>query len=553
MFADRLKNNINIPILLLWVVGIGFFFCGMPKYIDDFWYLENFRPWFEAQGIDRPENGGNIFTAGFPAESFYETLIYRYNTDNIRLGNILATLFLLFPKWLGSGIMTILFGWCAILIMKICGLNWRKSPALPALLFLLTFCLPLHDQFGSLVFQFNYILPAWLTLLLYYKLKNGKGNPVNALITFIIGFVLGVTHEGFSVPVAVGLCSIFVLYRTWRCTDVMLSIIGLTAGFVILLSIPPVMNVITDTDALPISYIVKASLAYLITETPAFFIMLLCWIITLIRLNPREVLREALFPFIFFSSATLAPIIMRSFAEIRAAFWIDLGAAMGITRLLCLNFPNLFRRYKAPTSVLSAILLAVTYIHLGYVGRYSLEIRSQRSALEREFLNDPARYINKPYMFGKVTGSYEMSAWACGRPTQNAPVRILDREIDFYMHRDSLMPHLPVIPEELRLADTRRSHRMGAESYVYEKDGFFFTPLKFAPSDSLELMAKIKVIIEDGSKSVMADARTVPFKSEADHREYSWLYFEDGRIPKGLQRNLKSVITISTRSGNSEK
>lgn len=60
----------NVLWLLMYLVGMGVFFVGMPKYYDDYWYMEHLRPWFEAQGVMVPENGGNIFSGGFPGAGY---------------------------------------------------------------------------------------------------------------------------------------------------------------------------------------------------------------------------------------------------------------------------------------------------------------------------------------------------------------------------------------------------------------------------------------------------------------------------------------------------
>lgn len=59
--------------LLLFFVGIGFFFIVMPKSVDDFWYMFHLQPWFAGQSIDLPENGGDIISAGIPWDAITQT------------------------------------------------------------------------------------------------------------------------------------------------------------------------------------------------------------------------------------------------------------------------------------------------------------------------------------------------------------------------------------------------------------------------------------------------------------------------------------------------
>lgn len=58
--------NWNMLWILLYMVGFGVFIIGMPKYIDDYWYMAPLKPWFDSQGIINPDKGGNIIEAGIP-------------------------------------------------------------------------------------------------------------------------------------------------------------------------------------------------------------------------------------------------------------------------------------------------------------------------------------------------------------------------------------------------------------------------------------------------------------------------------------------------------
>ena len=66
MPASRGCFSWNAVWIALFVAGFGFFFIGMPKYYDDYMYMVHLRPWFASQGIDFPENGGDVFRAGIP-------------------------------------------------------------------------------------------------------------------------------------------------------------------------------------------------------------------------------------------------------------------------------------------------------------------------------------------------------------------------------------------------------------------------------------------------------------------------------------------------------
>jgi len=64
--------NWNALLILLYVVGMGVCLMGMPKYMDDLWYLNHLQDWFKMQGVDYPDAGGNIFKYGIPWEGIAE-------------------------------------------------------------------------------------------------------------------------------------------------------------------------------------------------------------------------------------------------------------------------------------------------------------------------------------------------------------------------------------------------------------------------------------------------------------------------------------------------
>lgn len=142
--------------LFLCIAGFGVFFIGMPKYTDDYWYMMHLRPWFESQDIIYPEDGGNILRGGIPFREIWATWSEHYGNDNIRFGNLLAPILLIFPKWIGSGFTLVCLGIAVIGGFVLADINWRKSPFVPIGLCMWMFLLPWYDGMGSLVFQLNY-------------------------------------------------------------------------------------------------------------------------------------------------------------------------------------------------------------------------------------------------------------------------------------------------------------------------------------------------------------------------------------------------------------
>lgn len=222
--------------ILLFCVGLGYFLIAMPKGLDDYWYSVYLRPWLESHGQLFPEEGVNIFRTGVPWSEIIETWRYHISTDNARLGNMLVVFFLLLPKWVGSGLA--LFAWVYVMrgSFRLAGIDWRKSAWVPVMLFLWTFFMPWRNGMSSMVYQFNYMFPSALVVLLMemlFKRENSR-----CLSAFIVAFFIGWWHEGFGVPLAIALMALILMDKKCRRARFYSATAGVCAALVLLLAIP---------------------------------------------------------------------------------------------------------------------------------------------------------------------------------------------------------------------------------------------------------------------------------------------------------------------------
>lgn len=154
----------NIVWMSLFVIGMGIFFIGMPKYLDYWWFLCFFGDWFRHNGVDYPTNGVNLFSAEIPWKEIQETWRDHYMYDNGRLGNIIVVLFLLLPKWIGSLLCLGVLIYVIIKSFDICGIDISRSALVSFGLGLWYILMPWQNHMGGLVFQFNYIIPSILAI-----------------------------------------------------------------------------------------------------------------------------------------------------------------------------------------------------------------------------------------------------------------------------------------------------------------------------------------------------------------------------------------------------
>lgn len=80
------------------------------------------------------------------------------------------------------------------------------------MLFCFTFIIPWRDCQFSVVYGFNYILPTALGIILLRLILNNDNVTHTSLFKIALcSFLFGWWHEGFSIPVIVGLCGIITL------------------------------------------------------------------------------------------------------------------------------------------------------------------------------------------------------------------------------------------------------------------------------------------------------------------------------------------------------
>ena len=145
MVKFRKKISINTLLLIIFLVGVGFYFLGTPRTGDDYAFLEFFKPWLDSQpelineqGIVMVDKGGNMFKYGFPVDEYVETLKYSFNNDNFRLSNIIAIFFLIIPRWIGTLITLLLIILIVRESFRMADLDPDSSPLMPIYLGLFT-------------------------------------------------------------------------------------------------------------------------------------------------------------------------------------------------------------------------------------------------------------------------------------------------------------------------------------------------------------------------------------------------------------------------------
>jgi hypothetical protein len=224
-------KNINAIAIFIIIATFGLLWFLMPYYIDDLWYLEG------TFGITDRFQRFTIAANNAISHWFYDTG---------RVVNLISPIFLtLVPKWLFA-IFCMFMLW--VIIRYACKLSGAKPASFQQWLIIvaISFIIPWNDNMFCEIFTLNYILPSALMLVVVHRtlrMNESEFTPSKkyVIVTFIAAFLCGWSHEGFSVPLIIGL-SAYVLTIGLRNTNrkVIWSCIAIFLGIITLLSGPAI-------------------------------------------------------------------------------------------------------------------------------------------------------------------------------------------------------------------------------------------------------------------------------------------------------------------------
>lgn len=510
----------NIFAILFFTVALGIFLIGMPKYVDDYWYLEYLRHWFFDQGVMNPENGADLFRVGIPWEEFRQTWEYHYYNDNSRLGNILVVFFLLLPKWIGSGLCLGCWVYAMLRGFRLAGLRLTTSPFIILGVALLGFFMPWRDKLGSLDFQFNYLPPMALAVRVVSlvaksgaDLRHNRKGPHAArnAWAFIAALLCGAWHEGFGLPLLGGLGAVIVFFRGCRRNQALWwAMAGLFIGSAWLLSVPGQWSRLARLeDGSPVA---TCHILYFLMSTWIYWIMAVWGLIELWRCSGSDEGRRkaARLVFLMVSGFVSAAFVFLIYTDARVGWWAMAAGIFGILYLLNLIWQ---RRRGNPRSVtglwLNIALLAVVVAHWVAVDIMVIRIR-------KAFIEGVEKYIAGPadYTFVNFIDRSKIPVICANMPDVGVFVFGPYGLRKFY--KDTLSDDFNFVPYELEGVTSATGHRMPGSAGVREHRGYFYIAEDSLPAGNMTAYR--------GDRPEYFRVKTTPFISRADGRAYVFLY-----------------------------
>lgn len=524
----------NLLWIFLFAAGLGVFLIGMPKYIDDYWYMVHLGPWFESQGLFSPENGGDVAAHGIPWGMIRDTWAEHWTTDNSRLVNCIVPLVELFPKWFGSTISLICWIWAMFMSFRLAGVDWRRSAFVPVALALWGFLMPWRDSMGSIAYNLTYLCESAFALLLVSIYLKGRSGWRRSVALFVLGALTGWWHEGFGLPLIAGALALAMLFRKYREPGTWWAVAGLACGVAVVFLAPAMAYRMNENLHLEARHVVSSLIKGLALNVPYVVSAALVAVAVMKRRGGKDLLRDPLVVFSLVSGLASMAMIFVTFTNSRVVWWADLISIVCIMRVVELAWPGSWRVYRPWSGVIGGVLLGLLYAHQCVVAYYALEYRRELARCVAFYEANPGRSI-----FGRVRTGENLPALALNLPDvleyQNglAPMsaywRELGREDHFY-----------IIPEELCRVTSDSGRPLEGDSGMRQLGCWLF----YEADERIEgYPPTVGAEADYGRGYVPVQARLAEFVSEADGRRYVYVYLYTNWINQrfGTLRGVRDI------------
>lgn len=523
------KTHWNYLWIFLFAIGMGFFLIGMPKQVDDYNFMLHLKPWFDLQGVIFPENGGDVFTYGLPVDCISQMLQHGWLHDNIRLSNFIATILLCFPKWVGSGLMLILFMLTVITGFRLAHIDIRHSPLVPLALVMWTFLLPWDDNFGSFDFQINYILPAWIGVTLLWRLRpEAYRSKPDICINMLLALAMGISHEGSGLAFAFGMLLLTLFFKNWRHPDVIIAAFLTISGSIFLLSVPGMVNrgKFMNLDwILQVPYRLRYWFEFFIYEALPFILFLISGVICMVR-RPHRLRCHGWLPlFAIISAAISIAIMTTSSAGTRMLFWPNTICIIATLMMLHMSGGRLLHRYTTASAIAAVCLLVPLYANLAFVAYYSVKCRQSMKALLEARIAYPDTYnFGDAYMTGHIPA-------ICGTRPGNcfANTAMLGVEGYYGTWDEEEKRTWFIIPRQLGNVSDGDGRDISFGQGIREIDGYFYMPLdedlyNRHETDTPWNPVSVKAHVDFGDGPEPWKLRLYKYRSNRDGKMYVWCY-----------------------------
>lgn len=520
----KLKHNIpavrlNLTALCIFSILLGIYFTAMPKYADDYWFSINLAEWHKSQNVSDITEGGNIFIYGIPFKDIVETWHYHWLNDNVRLCNILVVFFLLFPKWVGSGVMWLAWLYSMFISYKIAGIKKFGSPIVGLSIVLWGLFLPWSSHLGALDYQFNYIGSTAVSLWFLSKMLkqgssgfscHGRFDFLKCCGFFLLGLLAGWWHEAFSCSLWGIVIVLIIFYKYYRNLPFVCGIAGLTLG-IIILSAAPGTHLRLHGNPMYLTHKIVNVIAY---NLPYYAFLFFSFVYAI-----KHGFQKLFYDRVLMSCIIggLIPVLMSIvlFAAARVTWFTQILAIVGLMRLFDIAGWEYWIKYKISNAIWIVPLVLLVLVRFIVADIYAFKTRKMmRDAIEK-YITNPDKTV-----FSKVITIHDIPLIAIKLPD----VMINDEFVymtAFFSNR-AANHSFNIIPEELRNATSQSGKRIDGDVGLRSLSGKLFIS---GDSINYQNNGYIDLKMNWGDRDWSVRCYTFKFISEADGKEYAYVNF----------------------------
>jgi hypothetical protein len=333
------------------------------------------------------------------------------------------------------------------------------------------------------------------------------------LCLFLLGLATGMSHEIVGIPVSVSLVIMMIISRRFRTVPFIAALVGLAGGMMALVTCPGMISRVMSQGP----GIVRSPwyAFFNINDSVPFIVMMALYVRVFFM---RDRLSEGNRQFLLFCLAmavTGVVLVYGIFGWGRIWFLVNVISIMA--SLMCIRIIMGVHglRYNIWRISFSILLLGVAYLHLGYVGYYSLVFRR----LSREQI---ARYVQSPSgeFWGEVITMNELPA-ICGYLPD---IQFNSSGMEYVRHYFSFgepryMGDEYILPDKLKYVDSKSGTPVPGGN-VRVLNGFYFMPLPSVIDSKYGLMP---MEFDFGKGWTSAECVYKVFRSESDGKEYVFI------------------------------
>lgn len=544
------RFNLNFGILSLFLIGVGVFLIGMPKYADDYWFGSKLAGWFGEADPDAFNDGRNFFS-DFPWDELKYSLKWRYLNDNARLCNSLATFALMLPKWIASTVAWLSFALATIFSFRFAGIRMRISALVAVACFLWSFILPWGDKMGCVVFQYNYVLSTglfmallWLAWSITYTrgLKRTFG-AIQLLLMALTGLIAGIWHEGFAIPFLAGFAVLILLRKEWRNPSIFALSTGILLGVLWLLHSPPVERL---THGNMFDCYSPLNFLLFLTVHEVNYISIPLFIVFLFSSRRKRIFSN--WPYIFFISSAFASYLLFIFLRHceRSAWWYDISSVILVMMMAHDLWPEFFRKYDLRNAIVTLPSIILMLMHWIISDVYVFKFRDEFGKVLKSQISNPGQvdFSNWP--------ADSQLPWICASLPQRGFYQYAFYFSETYYDLGRRVNAFYVVPEDLSRITGKEGWDVAGIPGLKEYLGHLYMPADsttFRNCIVYESEGRDAYVcnVDFGYGNTQGFISPVKFQSLADGHCYYYIFPQsawENRIP----RKWKSIVLIKDES-----